>query len=322
MHDVIVVGGSYAGIAAAMPLARARRTVLVVDAGRRRNRFAAESHGFLGQDGVDPGVIAERGRREVLAYPTVAWLDDEAVSARRDGDTFVVRTRTEEVAARRPALATGVVDHYRPSPACRKAGGGRSSTAPTATATSSTAARWARRRSSEHSFIQRRSSPSGRRVATHDVPWALRALPPRSPPIWRRAAYASSAPAVLAVESGTDGGVTVRVDGGRTVQLAGLFVATLHVRIAGAFADLGCAVETHPMGTCYRTDPTTKETTARGAFACGDAASPMAALPYAVADGFRAGVGAHRAAFPTERTPRATIASAWRATASTRRSPA
>ena len=50
-HDAIVIGGSYAGLSAALQLARARRRVLVIDAGVRRNRFAPASHGFLGQDG-------------------------------------------------------------------------------------------------------------------------------------------------------------------------------------------------------------------------------------------------------------------------------
>lgn len=50
-HDVIVIGGSYAGMAATLQLARARRSVLVIDAAEQRNRFANHSHGFLGQDG-------------------------------------------------------------------------------------------------------------------------------------------------------------------------------------------------------------------------------------------------------------------------------
>ncbi len=57
MQDAIVIGGRYAGMAAALQLARARRKVLVIDAGQRRNRNARRSHGFLGQDGVDPARI-------------------------------------------------------------------------------------------------------------------------------------------------------------------------------------------------------------------------------------------------------------------------
>ncbi len=48
MHDVIVIGGGYAGMAATLQLLRARRSVLVVDAGLRRNRNASHSYGFLG----------------------------------------------------------------------------------------------------------------------------------------------------------------------------------------------------------------------------------------------------------------------------------
>ncbi|MDD7970255.1 FAD-binding protein [Roseinatronobacter alkalisoli] len=53
MQDAIVIGGSYAGMAAALQLLRARRKVMVIDAGQRRNRSASHSHGFLGQDGIN-----------------------------------------------------------------------------------------------------------------------------------------------------------------------------------------------------------------------------------------------------------------------------
>src|SRR4028119_2281437 len=80
-HDTIVVGGSWAGLSAAMQLARARRPVLVVDAGRPRNRFAHSSHGFRGQDGRTPAAILETARAQVLAYPTAALRRDEATRA-------------------------------------------------------------------------------------------------------------------------------------------------------------------------------------------------------------------------------------------------
>ncbi|HYE84712.1 MAG TPA: hypothetical protein VEA16_00050 [Vicinamibacterales bacterium] len=94
--------------------------MLILDAGQRRNRFAAASHGFLGQDGVEPGVVAGRGKQEILAYPTVMWRDDEATSARRDGEAFVVATPSGEVRARRLILATGVVDELPSVPGLRE----------------------------------------------------------------------------------------------------------------------------------------------------------------------------------------------------------
>ena len=81
-HDVIAIGGSYAGMAASLQLLRARRSVLVIDAGLRRNRFASHSHGFLGQDGIDPARIASTAREQLEAYPTLTWVEGaaEAVS--------------------------------------------------------------------------------------------------------------------------------------------------------------------------------------------------------------------------------------------------
>ena len=78
--DAVVVGGSFAGLSAAMQLARARRRIVVVDAGRPRNRFAAASHGFLGQDGRAPADIVQTARAQVLAYPTAAFRADVAGS--------------------------------------------------------------------------------------------------------------------------------------------------------------------------------------------------------------------------------------------------
>lgn len=80
-YDVIVVGGSYSCMAAALQLVRARRSVLVIDGGKRRNRTASHSHGFLAQDGVDPAVIAGTARTQLKAYPTLSWVDDLVVKA-------------------------------------------------------------------------------------------------------------------------------------------------------------------------------------------------------------------------------------------------
>lgn len=72
-YDVIIIGGSYAGLSAALQLGRARKNILVVDAGERRNRFASHSHGFLGQDGKAPGEIIAEARRQIEGYPTIHW---------------------------------------------------------------------------------------------------------------------------------------------------------------------------------------------------------------------------------------------------------
>lgn len=82
-YEAIVVGGSFAGLSAAMQLTRARRNVLLIDAGRPRNRFAEASHGFLGQDGVAPAEIRRRSLEQLTRYPNFTLLEGEAVSVER-----------------------------------------------------------------------------------------------------------------------------------------------------------------------------------------------------------------------------------------------
>ena len=109
--DVLVVGGSFAGLSAAMQLARARRRVCVVDAGSPRNRFAAASHGFFAQDGVPPLQLLEQARAKVRAYPSVTFVDALATSARADGDGFALGLgEREPLRALKLVLAHGVRD--------------------------------------------------------------------------------------------------------------------------------------------------------------------------------------------------------------------
>ena len=67
-YDVVVVGGGPAGLSGALALARARRRVLVVDAGRPRNAPADGVHNYLGREGTPPGELLAAGRAEVTGY--------------------------------------------------------------------------------------------------------------------------------------------------------------------------------------------------------------------------------------------------------------
>jgi len=110
-YDAIVVGGSFAGLSAAMQLARARRRLLLIDAGRPRNRYAATSHGFLGQDGVAPADIMREGLTQLARYPTVDFVHGEAVSAARRTDRIdVMLGDGTQASAHTIVLTTGVAD--------------------------------------------------------------------------------------------------------------------------------------------------------------------------------------------------------------------
>ncbi|HZC72340.1 MAG TPA: NAD(P)/FAD-dependent oxidoreductase [Jatrophihabitans sp.] len=109
--DVVVIGGGAAGLSAALVLSRARRRVLVVDAGAPRNAPAAHMHGFLSRDGLPPADLLAAGRDEVLGYGgqlvtgTVTEVAHDATSGFRVGPAG-----GRSVAARRLLVATGLRD--------------------------------------------------------------------------------------------------------------------------------------------------------------------------------------------------------------------
>ena len=70
-YDVVIVGGGFAGLSAALLLGRSRRRVLVSDTGKTRNAVAHESHGFFTRDGATPAELVRIGREQLRPYETV-----------------------------------------------------------------------------------------------------------------------------------------------------------------------------------------------------------------------------------------------------------
>ena len=108
IFDVIVIGGGAAGLSAAVTLGRARRSVLVIDAGEPRNAPAAGVHGFLTRDGMPPRELVREGRAEAERYG-VRFVDARATSSHRIDGGFAVDAG-ETYRARRLVVATGLVD--------------------------------------------------------------------------------------------------------------------------------------------------------------------------------------------------------------------
>lgn len=109
--DAIIIGGSFAGLSAAIYLARARRSVLIIDAGKPRNRFAAQSHGFFAQDGSSPQAMIQSAREQVCAYPNVSFVNGVAADARKEDGRLMVALEDGAVySSARLLLAFGVSD--------------------------------------------------------------------------------------------------------------------------------------------------------------------------------------------------------------------
>jgi len=110
-HDAIVIGGSFAGLSAALYIARARRSVCIIDTGLPRNRFAEHSHGFFANDGSAPSTMLATARSQVAAYPTVTCIHGEATTATKTPDGFSVTLAAGDVVESvRLILAFGISD--------------------------------------------------------------------------------------------------------------------------------------------------------------------------------------------------------------------
>ncbi|WP_240964556.1 NAD(P)/FAD-dependent oxidoreductase [Flavivirga algicola] len=109
--EVIIIGGSYSGLSAAMALGRSLRNVLIIDSGLPCNRQTPHSHNFITQDGATPHEISQKAKSQVLKYDTVNFIEDKAVKAKKTGNTFHVLTASgKEFEAKKLIFATGIKD--------------------------------------------------------------------------------------------------------------------------------------------------------------------------------------------------------------------
>lgn len=287
--DAVVIGGSYAGLSAALQLARARRRILVIDAGRRRNRFAKAVHGFLGQDGRSPTAIVAEGRTELLAYPGVRWMDGEVVQAKQVVEGFAVQTATgTRVRARTLVLATGVIDELP--------------------AIEGLAERWGKHvfhcpycdgyELDQGHLGVLAVGPMSLHQAMMLPDWGAVTLFANGTLELGSAQRAALDARGVATETGSVAGITeaasVQLADGRCVVLDALFVVSRTRMASPVAAQLGCAFDEGPLGAYIQTN-TANETSVKGVFACGDAALMPGSVPLAVGDGARAGVSAHQA---------------------------
>ena len=290
--DVLVVGGSFAGLSAAMQLARARRPVCVVDAGAPRNRFAAASHGFFALDGVPPLELLEQARRKLRAYPSVTFVEAFATSARADGDGFVLALDGAEPLRGRKLLLAGGVRDVLPDigglaerwgetvlhcPYCHgyEVAGrplGVLSTSPMSVHHAALVADWG----PVTLLLDGAGELEGEALA-----------------LLRRREVTVVAGRVVALEGDAPALRAAVLDDGRRVPLEALFIGPRTVPSSPLAGQLGCAFDEGMAGPVIRVDEM-KQTTVPGVFAAGDTARGMHNATFASADGVMAGVAMHR----------------------------
>lgn len=109
--EVIIVGGSYAGLQAGMTLGRALRKVLIIDSGKPCNAQTPHSHNFLTRDGETPAAIARVALEQLRTYSTVQLLHGKAVKGEKTDKGYTITTEAgEKFTAKKLILSTGIKD--------------------------------------------------------------------------------------------------------------------------------------------------------------------------------------------------------------------
>jgi thioredoxin reductase/SAM-dependent methyltransferase len=292
--DAAVIGGSAAGLAAALQLARQRRTVIVVDDGTPRNAPAAHMHGYLGREGAPPSELGATGRAEVRSYGGEVLSGRVLAVHRGDGGRLLVDlTGGHSLVARRVLAATGTVDELPD--------------------VDGLAGHWGR--DVLHCPFCHGFEVRDRRlvqIVTH--PMGL-----HQTPLWRHltdrltvvlddsrgsggvdedAVAALLAAGTLVVRdrvgrvlAGPDGGVAgVELAGGRTLETDAVVVGPRFRGRAEVLATAGVTATAHPtgLGDAVEVDPT-GETSVPGIFAAGNLTDPSMQVLQAAAHGSRVG---------------------------------
>jgi len=289
-YDVAIVGGSFAGLTAALQLGRASRRTVVLDAGAPRNRFSPAAHGVPGWDGTPPGEILDRFRADLAVYPSVHVQSAHVAGVSGSLDAFTLDCDDDEpITCRRIILAHGV-DDVLPDVAGLAEGWGRTVL---------------------HCPYCHGYEVRGRRLAvlaTHpmsahqahllradwsdNVTFLTSGLEDVDASALAGADIAVDGRDLVAVRSEGDGLVLCFADGD-TTDVAALFLSP-RASIAGTpAAQLGCTFAEGPMGPFVQVGDM-GQTSVPGVFAAGDLARPMPNVNLAVADGTVAGASCHQ----------------------------
>jgi thioredoxin reductase len=291
--DVVIVGGSFAGLAAGLYLARARRSVAIVDTGTPRNRFSAHAHGLLAQDGRAPAAILADAKAQVAGYPSVRFVDAAAVDAVAAPDGFTVALGTgERVRSRLVVLAFGVRDELPPIPGLAERWGRSVLHCPYCHGFEFSGRRLGVLHTSPHSFQQALLIAEWG-PTTYFLDGAAEPDSTALDELRRRGIAVERSPIVALHGTGAHLDA-LELGDGRAAALDALYLGPRTHLNSDLAVRLGCALEDGTSGPMVRTDAL-RATSVPGVYAAGDIVRAAHNVTWAAADGVTAGVAAHRA---------------------------
>ena len=293
MNDVIIIGGAFAGLAAALQLGRARRKVLVLDTGLQRNRFAGHSHGMLGHDHKPPKAILAEALQQIARYPAITLINARAESISGGIDDFSVLTAEgERIGARRLILSYGVTDQMLNVPGFAECWAKSVISCPYCDGFEVAARHWGLLWSGpqSHTYVTPSQHWTERLTVFadgHEMPAEVRADLVR-----RNTTIVDGRITEIAHRNGTI--ATVNLDSGAKVAVDILFAHPRNKPSASLHEPLNLATVNTPAGIALKADDR-RETSMPGIYAAGDIANPgMPSVTTAVSQGATAGISAQQ----------------------------
>jgi thioredoxin reductase len=287
-YDVVVVGGGAAGLNGALMLARARRSVLVVDAGEPRNAPAEGVHGLLGHDGASPQRLLATGRDEVRRYGGQVVTERVVAAAAESDGMSVTLSDGRSHRARRLLVTTGLTDELPDIPGLAERWGHEVLHCPYCHG-------WEVR---DRAIAVIGSGPMSVHQAllfrqwSDDVTYVVHTVPPDAEQAEQLAARGVRVfdGQVDRVEGGRSGLEGLTLLDGRLVEAQTVVVAPRMVARAGFLADLGLTPVQHPSGVGEHVpaDPTGR-TAVPGVWVAGNVTDLTAQVGAAAAAGAVAG---------------------------------
>lgn len=272
MNDVIIIGGSFAGLAAALQLGRARRKVIVLDTGLPRNRFAGRSHGVLGHDHKPPSEILAQARQQLERYPAIRLVNARAENISGSINNFSVLTGDgESLGARRLIMSYGVVDQMPAVPGFAESWGTSVIPCPYCDGFEVAGQHWGLVWSGPQSMNQVRLFHDWTDTLTvfadgHDITPEIRAdLVGRKVPVVDGR--------ITGIARHGDHNATIKLNTGPDVAVDILFAHPRNKPSASLHETLGLDTVNTPTGIAIKTDER-RETSIPGIYAAGDLANP------------------------------------------------
>lgn len=290
--DVIIIGGSFAGLSAAMQLVRGRRRVVLIDANLPRNRFAKESHGVFCLDGKTPSEIRSTALSQLSSYPTFHFIEETATEVKQTPEGFSVTLKSGATYdAKKLILTVGITDQLPDIPGVKEHWGKTVIHCPYCHGYELRDRALGVLATTELSFHQAAMIPDWG-VTTLFTQGQFKPEGEVLDHLISRGVALEETAVTHVIGDGEQIRHVLLADG-RHIPIKGLYVAPKAIVASPLIKKLNLETLETPMGTIVKVNDL-KESSMKGVFVAGDVSNALQNGTFAIASGTMAGIATHR----------------------------